>query len=156
MIAPSDTAVLMKPPALRFKRRPRTWLAAALVGAGSQLLPACQTANRPTDYAEFRSSRDPATVAASISDNVAACWFGGTRPAFADLIYVPELTSHSNRPRVLVVAKSDPTGLPKLIVEASAAARGTSVKLFGPLMATAEASAISRDVGRWTGGASGC
>ena len=127
------------------------WLAAV-----ASFLAACQTAPGPADYLGFRSDRDPASIAASISDNVAACWFGGGRPAFADLIYVPELSSHSNRPRVLVVDKSDPTGLPKLIIEASAAARGSSVKLFGPLMATAEAAAISRDVNRWTAGASGC
>ena len=125
--------------------------------AAAMLLPAaCQTAAPTRDYAEFRSSGGPGATAAALSENVAACWFGGSRPAFAGLIYVPELASHSDRPRVLIVAKSDPTGLPKLVIEASPAAGGASVKLFGPLMATAEAAAISRDVARWAGGASGC
>jgi hypothetical protein len=85
-----------------------------------------------------------------------ACWFSGARPAFAGYSYAPELNSFSGRPRVLVVQKSDPGGLPKLVIEATEAGRGSAVKLFGPLMATNEASAISRDIGSWTGGATGC
>jgi hypothetical protein len=94
-------------------------------------------------------------VAARIADNVGACWIKG-RAAFAEYTYASELTSYSNRPRVLIVPKQDPHGLPKLVIEASAAKRGTSVKLFGPLMAGPEAAAIAADVERWTGGATGC
>ena len=108
------------------------------------------------DYAEFRTDEAPVAVAARIADNMAACWFAGARPAFAGYSYAPELTSYSNRPRVLVVPRSDPAGLPKLVIEASRAEPGTSVKLFGPLMAGPEAQAISRDVGRWVDGATGC
>jgi len=115
----------------------------------------CQTAPAP-DYAAFWSSQDPTAVAMRISENVAACWFGGERPAFAEYSYAPELNSYAGRPRVLIVPKADPAGLPKLVIEASKAARGSEVKLFGPLMATAEAPAIARDVQRWTGGATGC
>ena len=64
-----------------------------------------------------------------------------------NISYAPELTSYSNRPRVLIVPKKEPHGLPQLVIEATAAKRGTSVKLFGPLMGTAEAPAITRDVG---------
>ena len=110
----------------------------------------------PVDYAEFRSNQDPSAVAARIAENVGACWFAGGRAAFAAYSYTPELTSYSNRPRVLVVGKANPTGLPKLVIEATQADRGSSVRLFGPLMATAEASAISRDVGRWASGSTGC
>ena len=119
-------------------------------------LAACQTGDPARDYAEFRSAQPPATAAALIADNVRACWFGAARPAFADYSYAPELNSYADRPRVLIVPKADPAGLPKLVIEASAAERGSSVKLFGPLMASAEAPSISRDVGRWAGGASGC
>lgn len=119
-------------------------------------LAACQTGGETRDYAEFHSPHDPPTTASRIAENVAACWFGGARPAFANYSYAPELTSYSNRPRVLIVEKSDPGGLPRLVIEASAAERATSVKLFGPLMASAEAPAISRDVARWAGGAAGC
>lgn len=127
---------------------------AVLGGACAALLVACQTASK--DYAEFGASQDPTAVAWRISERVGACWFGGARPAFAGYSYTPELTSYSDRPRVLIVDKKDPGGLPKLVIEVTAAKRGASVKLFGPLMATAEASAISRDVERWAGGATDC
>lgn len=120
-------------------------------------LAGCQSSDKPAkDFVEFRSDEQPVAVAARVTENMAACWFGGSRPAFAEYSYAPELNSYSNRPRVLVVEKSDPGGLPKLVIEASKAEDGTSVKLFGPLMASAEAPAISRDVARWVDGATGC
>lgn len=122
------------------------------------LLAACQTGGggETRDYTEFRSAQDPGRVAARIAENVRACWFGGAKPAFAQYSYAPELNSFSNRPRVLIVRKVDPGGLPKLVIEASASGHGASVKLFGPLMASAEAPAIKRDVERWTAGATDC
>ena len=118
------------------------------------LLAACQST--PQDYAEFHAPQSPVNVATQIAENVRACWFGGARPAFADYSYAPELNSFSNRPRVLIVPKAEPHGLPKLVIEASAADRGSSVKLFGPMMGGPEAAAISRDVARWAEGQSGC
>ena len=118
------------------------------------LLAACQSG--PADYLAFQSPQRPVPVASRIAENVGACWFGDGREAFADYSYVPELASHSNRPRVLIVDKADPTGLPKLVIEAVEEERGASVRLFGPLMASAEAAAIRRDVERWADGATGC
>ena len=120
------------------------------------LLAACQTSTVSKDYAEFHSAQDPATTAARIAQAVRACWFEAARPAFAEYSYAPELNSFANRPRVLIVPKADPGGLPKLVIEASPSPRGASVKLFGPLMASGEAAAIGRDVERWTAGNSGC
>ncbi len=134
----------------------RNLLAEVLLAAFVTVITACQSAPPPADYTEFRSSQDPATVAARISETVGACWFGGGHPAFAAYSYTPELTSYSDRPRVLVVEKANPTGLPKLVIEVTEAERGARVKLFGPLMATAEASAISRDVERWAIGSVAC
>ncbi len=134
----------------------RNLLADILLAAFVIVVTGCRSAPPPADYAEFRSSQDPGTVAARIAENVGACWFAGARPAFATFSYTPELTSYSDRPRVLVVEKAKPTGLPKLVIEATRAERGSSVKLFGPLMATVEAAAISRDVRRWVGGSTGC
>ena len=130
------------------------WLCRLAVIASVSLLASCQSA--PKDYAEFHAAQAPVNVATRIAENVRACWFGGERAAFADYSYAPELNSYSNRPRVLIVPKAEPHGLPKLVIEASAAKRGSSVKLFGPLMASSEAPAISRDVQRWASGASGC
>jgi hypothetical protein len=137
-------------------RQPRCRIALRSIRAtGALFVAACQSAP-PKDYVEFRAAQDPVTVAARITESVGACWFGGGRSAFAGYSYAPELTSYSNRPRVLIVPKEEPHGLPKLVVEASRAEGGTSVRVFGPLMGSAEGPAISRDVERWAGGAAGC
>ena len=128
---------------------------AAAIGA-ALLLAACQSRPAPADYVEFRSGDAPSTTASRIAENIGACWFAGGRPAFAAYSYVPELASYSDRPRILIVPESDPTGLPRLVVEASPAEGGSAVKLFGPLMTGAEAQAINRDVARWAGGTTGC
>jgi hypothetical protein len=126
----------------------------AIGAASGVLLAACQSG--PADYLAFQSPQQPVAVASRIADNVGACWFGDGREDFADYSYVPELASHSNRPRVLIVDKADPTGLPKLVIEAVEEDRGASVRLFGPLMASPDAAAIRRDVERWADGATGC
>ena len=130
--------------------------AAAAVGLTAVLLASCQSRGPARDYAEFPSNQDAVTTASGITDQMRQCWFGDARGAFAAYSYAPELNSFSGRPRVLVVEKTDPTGLPKLVVEATSSERGSSVKLFGPLMASAEAVSISRDIERWAGGATGC
>ena len=119
------------------------------------LLAGCKT-SEPTDYVLLHANQDPVTIASHISQYVGDCWFDGSRPAFAAYSYAPELTSYSNRPRVLIVEKADPTGLPRLVIEVVKAKRGSDIKLFGPLMGTAESEAIYRDVGRWAGGAREC
>ena len=146
--APSTMLRMVPLPRLRRGRNP---LAAALA---TLALAACQTS--PTDYLEYRSRQDPMTTASRIADNVGRCWFSGERTAFADYSYAPELASVANRPRVLIVPADNPTGLPVLVIEASRESRETRVKLFGPLMASAEAGAIARDVERWSGGATDC
>ena len=125
--------------------------------AVASLLAACQTPVTPhRDYAEFGAAQDPTTVASHIADRVGACWFKANRPGFAGLSYAPELNSYANHPRVLIVPKKAPHELPRLVIEVTRTARGSSVKLFGPLMATPEARPIARDVQAWVGGSSGC
>jgi hypothetical protein len=119
------------------------------------LLAGCQSVPKK-DYLEFNAASDPTNVASALSERMAECWFGADRADFADFIYAPELNSYAGRPRVLVVSRADPGGLPKLVVEASKAKRGTSVRLFGPLLSTASGPGISADVGRWVTGQDGC
>ncbi len=124
-------------------------VAVALLLAGCQSVP-------KKDYLEFNAASDPTNVASALSERMAECWFATGRADFADFIYAPELNSYAGRPRILVVSRTDPGGLPKLVVEASKAKRGTSVKLFGPLLSTGSGPGISADVGRWVTGQDGC
>jgi hypothetical protein len=115
----------------------------------------CKT-SEPTDYMLLHANQDPVTIASRIAGHVGNCWFDGSREAFAEYSYAPELTSYSDRPRVLIVPKADPNGLPLLVIEVLKADRGSDVKLFGPLMGTAESNVIYNDVSRWAGGAREC
>lgn len=123
------------------------------VAACVALLAACQTA--PQGYVLMHANQQPIDVAERIANNVGSCWFNGSRRAFAEYSYAPELSS-TRRPRVLIVDKTDPAGLPKLVIEVESAKRGSDVRLFGPLMETGEADRIRRDVGFWAGGGRTC
>ena len=116
-------------------------------------LAACQTA--PQDYVLLHANEAPLDVAERIANNVGTCWFGDGDAALADYSFAPELSS-TERPRVLIVQKADPTGLPQLVIEVVKAKRGSDVKLFGPLMATGQASEIRGDVAFWAGGGRTC
>jgi hypothetical protein len=127
------------------------WPVAA--GLFALIISGCSTS---TDYLEYRPSGSPQRVADTLLSSIRTCWFGEGESAFADYAYEPELASHSNRPRILIVRASEPGGLPQLIVEASRENRRTSVKLFGPLLATPLGPRIQADIDRWTKGNSGC
>ena len=122
------------------------------LGLIAVLLAGCATS---TDYLEYRPKGSPQAVADTLLTSIRTCWFGEGESGFAGYAYEPELASHSNRPRVLIVRASEPGGLPQLIVEASRENRRTSVKLFGPLLATPLGPRIQADIARWTSGPSG-
>ncbi len=128
--------------------------ARALAAALATTLTACTTG--APDYLEYAAYQDTNTVANRIAKRVGACWFTGGNGAFDRFAYAPELSSFSGKPRILIVPKADPAGLPQLVIEVSAGKHATVVKLFGPLLATARGSAIQRDVERWADGGTDC
>ncbi|HSG94472.1 MAG TPA: hypothetical protein VLA28_03055 [Afifellaceae bacterium] len=132
----------------------RRQIAAGTIAAVATALAACAT--RAPDYLEYAAYQDTNTVATRIAERVGACWFDGGNTAFARFAYAPELNSFSGKPRILVVPKDNPAGLPKLVIEVSEGKRATVVKLFGPLLATARGTAIQRDVERWADGGTEC
>ncbi len=117
------------------------------------LLSGCATS---TDFLEYRPKGSPQLVADRLLSSIKSCWFGDGEGAFAGLAFEAELSSHSNRPRILIVNADEPGGLPQLIVEASKPRRRTSVKLFGPLLAGPLGPRIRADIDRWTDGNPGC
>ena len=132
----------------------RTLIAAGTIAAVATALAACTT--RAPDYLEYAATQDTTIVANRIAERVGACWFESGETAFARFAYAPELNSFSGKPRILVVPKDNPAGLPQLVIEVSDGKRATVVKLFGPLLASARGSAIQRDVERWADGGTEC
>jgi hypothetical protein len=129
-------------------------IATGAIAALTTTLATCAT--RAPDYLEYAAYQDTNTVANRIAERVGACWFEGGGTAFASFAYAPELNSFSGKPRILVVPKDNPAGLPQLVIEVSEGKRATVVKLFGPLLATNRGTAIQRDVERWADGGTEC
>lgn len=109
-----------------------------------------------TDYLEYRPSGSPQVVADRLLTAIRGCWFAEGEKAFADYALEAELASHSNRPRILLVGAGDRGGLPRLVIEASRERSRTSVKLFGPLLATSLGPRAQADIARWSRGGTGC
>ncbi|MBZ8134697.1 hypothetical protein [Afifella sp. IM 167] len=128
----------------------RRSLAAA---AAAALLAACSSGAK--DYLSYSAGSEPHAVASRIADAMRQCWFAGDA-AFSGFIYAPEINSYSGRPRILILRKGEPGGLPQLVVGAEADGRGSEVKLFGPLLATASGPRIRADIARWSAGNTTC
>ena len=132
----------------------RTLIVSGCAATLAAALAACATG--APDYLEYAAYQDTNSVAKRIAERVGACWFAGGNDAFSRFSYAPELNSFSGKPRILIVPKADPAGLPQLVIAVSKGKRATIVKLFGPLLATARGSAIQRDVERWADGGTEC
>lgn len=103
----------------------------------------------------MHANQDALNAAQHIASMVGTCWFNDGNSRFAEFSYAPELSS-SERPRVLVVDKADPSGLPKLVIEVRRAKRGSDVRLFGPLMDADQSERIRSEVAFWAGGGRSC
>jgi hypothetical protein len=112
---------------------------------GAVALAGCQSSAPATG-----SFADAGALHASVSKAMEDCWFSGD-PAFAAYVYTPEI--NAGTPRILVVPKNEPTGLPLLVVESKST---STVDFFGPLLASAEGPRIRADLGRWSQGGTGC
>ena len=132
----------------------RTPIVCVCAAAFAATLAACAT--RAPDYLEYAANQDTNTVATRITERIGSCWFEDGNAAFARFAYAPELNSFSGRPRILIVPKADPAGLPQLVIEVSEGEHATVVKLFGPLLAGRRSKAIQRDVERWADGGTEC
>ncbi len=128
-------------------------ISATASAASLCFLVSCQSS--PQGYVLLHANQTPVNAAKHISDKVGDCWFSEGSSRFADYSYAPELSS-SERPRVLIVDKSDPGGLPQLVIEVVREKRGADIRLFGPLMDSGHAERIRDDVAFWAGGGRTC
>lgn len=82
------------------------------------------------------------------------CWVGSVEREFAAYRVIPELDTHTGKPRILIVNAKAAQGLPQLVIEGS----GNPVRLatYGPLTAKPLSTRINADVTRWATGGSGC
>jgi len=86
-----------------------------------------------------------------LADTIGRCWFAAGDTTFAGYVYSPERNASVSR--ILLVKKSDPTGLPALVVQATS---GSSASVYGPLAEGANGPRIRADIARWAKGGTGC
>jgi hypothetical protein len=133
----------------------RRAVAAAAVGAGLFAV-GCSAKPPPQDYLSYRGGEEPVRLAVRLSEQVRSCWFAQGEQFLAGHLYVPELNSSARRQRILIVRASEPTGLPRLVVQATEQGNGSEVRLFGPMLGETHGKRIERDVARWVAGDGGC
>ena len=120
----------------------------------------CQT-GAPSEGLSMRSKQEPVELMVAVARNAQKCWFKSGDRAFRSFKIANETNSHSGRPRILLVPKTDPGGLPQLVVQAEkkgAASSGTftNIQAYGPLLATSSGKRITDDVRRWSDGNAKC
>ena len=91
-----------------------------------------------------------------IARQAQTCWFVNKDPAFAKYRMATELNSPAGRPRILIVPKNNPKGLPTLVVQAERIVGIAGVSTFGPLLDTKDGPRIQNSISNWAGGSTGC
>lgn len=92
-----------------------------------------------------------------IAKNAQTCWFKQSPNRLKNYRLAPEINSFSGQPRILLVHKKQPTGLPVLVVSAKVITGGqTHVTIFGPLLNSHLGSALEEDIARWSKGHAHC
>ncbi len=131
------------------------------IGFAITLLSACQNAGAPSKNQSINTKENPVQAVTAIAKTAQTCWFKSKDPAFRDYRMSSEVNSFAGRPRFLLVKRSDPNGLPTLVVQAEAkgdAASGkyTNIQTYGPLLQSRNGKRITDDVARWSKGNRTC
>lgn len=126
-----------------------TLTAAAALAVIGMLAASCQSKAPPVS-----ANRDALSTMERVAVGANNCWFKSGDAAFATYRLAPELNSFSGRPRILVVHKNSPAGLPHLVVQAEG--NPARLQAFGPLMSRPVSARIAADVNRWSAGSKAC
>jgi hypothetical protein len=122
---------------------------------GMAFLPACQSGG-PVDTISLSTPAKPQTLIVSVGKLMQKCWFKSGNRTFRSFRLANETNSFAGRPRLLLVPKNKPTGLPSLVVQAENHKGATQLQIFGPLLSTQAGQAISADIKNWTSGKTTC
>lgn len=116
------------------------------------LLSACSPSSRSTATA----TETPQSVMVRVAKQAQACWFAKKDPAFSRYKMATELNSFSGKPRILIVPKDNPQGLPKLVAQAERKTGGNQFSSFGPLLAGKDGKRLSASLRSWASGQTTC
>ena len=103
-----------------------------------------------------KPEKGPRTTMVHVAKQVQSCWFAKKDPAMNGFTLAPEVNSYSGKPRILIVPKSNPGGLPKLVAQAERQNGRTNFTTFGPLLATADGPRLEASLRSWAQGSRTC
>ncbi len=98
----------------------------------------------------------PQALMVSVAKQAQACWFKGNDPALRPYKLASEVNSFSGKPRILIVPRNNPAGLPKLVAQAERQSGRTSFTTFGPLLDTKDGPRLKANLNAWARGSSAC
>jgi hypothetical protein len=143
-------------PALPRDSRARPLLAVCVFWS----LCSCQL-GAPSESLNLKTATGATPVMVSVARAAQDCWFASKDRAFTNYRMADEINSPAGRPRILLVPRADPSGLPHLVIQAerrgdTATGEYTDIQAYGPMLSTASGKRITDDVARWAGGNSSC
>lgn len=112
-----------------------------------------QTANEQT---KNTAGEKPQAVMLRVAKQVQACWFKNKDAALRPYKMASELDSYSGKPRILIVPRNNPGGLPKLVAQAERRGGRTSFSVFGPLLQSNNGPRLSASLNAWAAGQKTC
>ncbi len=91
-----------------------------------------------------------------VAKRMQACWFKGKDPAFKKYKMATEINSYAGKPRVLIVPKNNPTGLPKMVVQAERIGGRNVLTSFEALLQSNNGGRLSSAIRKWERGGTSC
>lgn len=98
----------------------------------------------------------PQSMMVGVAKQVQACWFRKKDPAVKGYTMASELDSYSGKPRILIVPRSNPGGLPKLVAQAERSGGKVNFSTFGPLLSTKDGPRLEDSLRSWARGSRNC
>ena len=91
-----------------------------------------------------------------VAKQAQACWFKRKDPALRPYKLAAEVNSYSGKPRILIVPRNNPGGLPKLVAQAERKSGQTVFTSFGPLLQTKDGPRLNANLRAWARGSKTC
>ena len=102
------------------------------------------------------AAESPQTLMVHVAKQVQACWFKKPDPSLKGFRMASEVNSYAGRPRILIVPKNNPEGLPKLVAQAEKSGGRVRFSSFGPLLASGAGPQLQASLNRWASGSTSC
>ncbi len=103
-----------------------------------------------------RAPESPQSLMVRVAKQVQACWFKKPDPALKGFRMASEVNSYAGKPRILIVPRNNPEGLPKLVAQAEKSGGRTQFSSFGPLLSSNSGSRLQASLNRWAAGSTKC